>query len=403
MRRWSWAEMPETSRLTLDSLIPAPATPQGTIDLALYNARNLTGAYSRLDDILGPLDWLSFGDRTAFAAALNQLGPERYDAPALVGVRNNILFGKAFIRRNIAGQIEADGGADGDGRDADGLKRGNSNGNFWAAGLGEVAFRNGSGEHTGFDFTTSGFVMGVDLIRTDNLIVGIGGGYLRTDLHWDNDGGWAGLDSPKFGVYSNYADSAGWFLGGLLAGGYDSISVKRNIVFPDVDKTARSDPNGYDFTAQVRAGRDFPVAGWKVAPVVELVYIYLHREGFDESGADPVNLSVRAKDYQTFRTQLGAKVEKEFSTTGGVLLTPSLELAWAHEVPLGDSGIESGIQGQDGWFLVNGIDRQIDSLVIDAGLRARLSGNMTIHAGYGAEVGDGFVSHQVGVGLNFKF
>ncbi len=382
----------------LDSLIPSPATPDGVIDLAQYSARNLAGPYSRLDGILGPLDWLSFGDQATFASALNQLGPERYDALPRVELRNNLLFAKAFNRRSASSRSETDGGGDGEGRQATGR-----NINVWGAGLGEFAYQNGSGEHTGWDASTGGFVMGADLIQSDGFLFGIGGGYLRTDLHWDNDGGTANFDSPKFGVYSNYTNSTGWFLDGLLAGGYDSVSVKRNIVFLDVADTAQSDPNGYGFLAQVRAGRDFPVAGWIVSPVAELDYLYLHREGFDETGADPINLSVRARDYQTFRTQLGAKVEKDFTVSGGARLTPSLELAWAHEIPLDGRTIESGIMSQGGSFLVNGLDRETDSLVVDARLRARLSGNTTIHASYGAEAGDDFISHQLGLGLSYRF
>ncbi len=413
----------------LDSLIPAPATPQGTIDLAQYNSRNLSGAYSRLDDILGPLDWLSFGDRATFTSALNQIGPERYDALARVGVRNNLQFGKAFVQRGLSSRngaegfrtalgddlenlrfstvqsVRSDRGTTGAGLpvDADGPKTGKHNTNVWATGLGEFGFQDGFGEHTGFDFTTGGFVMGIDLIRKEGLLFGIGAGYLRSDLHWYNDGGRAEIDSPKLGVYSNYTDSAGWFVDGLLAGGYDRMSVKRNIVFLDVANTAQSDPDGYDFMGQVRAGRNFPIAGWNVSPVAELAYIYLHHAAFDETGADPINLSVRAKDYQTFRTQVGVRAEKDFSLAEGTQVTPSIEVAWAHEIPLDNRDIESGIIGQGGSFLVSGIDRATDSLMVDTALKARLCGNLTVYTGYGLELNDQFVSHQVNLGLNFMF
>ncbi len=386
----------------LDSLIPGQAAPQGTIDLADYNSRNLSGAYSRLDDVLGPLDWLSFGDRDTFAAALNQMGPERYDSLARVDVRNNLLFGKAFGRRSLSSQNETV--ASGIRRDdADGLLGGKRNINFWATGLGEFGNQDSYGEHTGFDFTTGGFVMGIDLIRCNGLIFGVAGGCLRTDFEWEGNGGKVEIDSPKFGVYSNYSSPSGWFVDGLLAGGYDSMSVKRNIVFLDVANTAQSEPNGYDFMGQVRAGHEFPVAGLTVSPVAEIDYIYLYREGFGETGADPINLSVRAKDYHTFRTQLGMRAEKEFTVSGGTRITPAIEVAWAHEIPLDGRGIEAGIIGQGGSFLVNGIDRETDSLVIDAGLKARLPYNLTVSAGYGAEISDEFVSHQVGLGLNCIF
>lgn len=386
----------------LDSLIPGQATPQGTVDLTQYNARNLVGAYSQLDDVLGPLDWLSFGNQAVFTAALNQLGPERYDALTRVDVRNNLLFGKAFARRTLASDGTATAAA-GRRNDADSASPGARDINFWATGLGEFGNFDGSGEHTGFDFSSGGFVLGVDVFRTDTLVLGVGGGYLRSDFNWDNQGGNTSIDSPKLGVYSNYTNPSGWFLDGLLTGGYDSMSVKRSIVFLDVANTAKSDPDGYDLLAQVRAGYEFPVAGWTITPKIELTYIYFQRSGFDETGAAPINLSVRGEDYQTFRTQLGIKVEKDIPDACGTIFTPSLEVAWAREMPLDSRRIESGIIGQSGFFVVGGVGYDTDGLVVNARLKARLSGNLNLYMGYGTEISEDLVSHQIGLGMSYRF
>lgn len=416
----------------LDSLIPSPATPDGTIDLAQYQARNLVSAYSSLDGVLGSIDWLSFTDLTAFNAALNQISPERYDALSRIGVRNNLQFARAFGRRSQSGRTgtgdfeQASNSAFDDspfaterfawaeGRNPAAiaphfLPNSTQSGtdpivrNLWAAGMGEFGGQNNSGEHTGFDFTSGGFVIGSDLFRHNGLTFGAGAGYLGSSLDWKGSGGNASIDSAKFGIYSSYAHPCGLFVDGLLAGGFDWKTMKRNIVFLDVAQTARADTTGYDFMAQVRSGYDFPVGGWTVSPVAELTYIYLHQDGFDESGADVLNLAVRSMNNDTFRTLLGIRVEKGFAISESVRATPALEIGWAHEIPLDNRSVEAGLIGQSGTFPVKGVDWDTDSLVVDASLKTRLSGNMSLSVGYNAEASDDFLSHQVGIGLKCRF
>lgn len=415
-----------------DSLIPSPATPDGTIDLAQYQARNLVSAYSSLDGVLGSLDWLSFTDLTAFSAALNQVSPERYDALPRIGVRNNLQFARAFGRRSQSGRT---GAADFEQASnsvydnspfaterfawADGWNPAASVPHFladssqsrmnpiirnlWAAGMGEFGSQNDSGEHTGFDFASGGLVIGSDLFRHNGLTIGAGAGYLGSSLDWNDSGGNASIDSAKFGIYSSYAHPCGLFVDSLLAGGFDWKTMKRNIVFLDVAQTAHADTTGCDFMAQVRGGYDFPVGGWTVSPVAELTYIYLHQDGFDESGADVLDLTVRSMNNDTFRTLLGIRVEKGFALSENVRAAPALEIGWAHEIPLDNRSIEAGLIGQSGTFPVKGVDWDTDTLVIDASLKTRLSGNLNLSVGYNAEMSDDFLSHQVGIGLKYRF
>lgn len=389
-----------------------------------YQDRLTAGAYSSLDPYLGPLDVLGFTDFNGFNAALNQIGPERYDSLTRAGMRNDLLFGRAVSRRSQASvdpgasnpangtSSEATGTSSPD-KDIDSIKRAQSGVfnsrfdtrgiKFWATGVGEFGRQAGFGEHTGFDYYIGGAVLGADLLTVDNFTFGFTAGYLRTNLDWINNGGDASIDSPKFGVYFDYADTAGFFAKGLLSGGYEKISATRTISYPGVGQRADANTSGLDMMAQFSGGYEFRIREWSVSPVAELTWLYLHQDGFSESGADSLDLRVRSRGDQTFRSQLGLRVERPFTVGGDVPVTPSVEVGWAHETPLNGRSITASLVNQPGTFSVNGVTGDSENLVVDAGIKAKLNKNTHVFTRYEAETGDHFTAHQVGVGLTYAF
>jgi outer membrane autotransporter protein len=361
----------------LDSIIPSS-----------YQDRITPGRYSRLDPYLGPLDVLSFGAVSAFNAALNQIGPERYDAITQIGVRNGIQFGRAVSLHDRTGpSVRIDPHSDIE---------------LWATGIGEFGMQGGSGEHTGFNYDTGGAVMGVDLFRAGDTSLGVAAGFLRTNLDWKNSGGEANIDNPRLGIYGNYEKDSGLFLGSLLAGGQDGITGTRTIAYPGVNQGANMDFSGRDLMLQVNGGYTLRVRDWSVSPITELSYFYMHQSGLTETGADALDLVVRSRDDQTFRSQLGVRVEG-VKVVAGTPVTPSLEVGWAHEIPLNGRAITSSLVDQPGTFSVNGWSMDTDTLVVDAGVKAQLTTSTDCYARYEAEVGDHFTSHQISAGLRKSF
>ncbi len=354
--------------------------------------------YSSLDDVYSALDYLNYGNLDPLRAALNGVGPEKYDALTRIGMRNSMLFGDAVVKRSRS-EVPMARTGDGDGSGGIGLQQ---NPNLWFQGIGEFGDQGGAGEHTGFDFNTGGFLLGADLLRFEQMTFGAAVSYLRTNLDWDGNGGDARMNATRWGIYGNYGGTTGFFVDGLLAGGYDWTTANRNIDFLYVSETTRANVSAFDMAARIRAGYAFKVSELYVSPVADLSYYLQHRSGFEESGSDSLDLDVRSGEYQTFRTQLGIRTEKDIIVKG-MQITPALEVSWAHEVPLDSRGIEAGLVNQPGSFSVYGVSGDFDSVVVDAGLKVLLTKNMTLFTRYQAEVGDRFSSHQAGLGLGYRF
>jgi outer membrane autotransporter protein len=409
---------------------PAVGSIGNTGSVAVYLDGLSPTPYSDLEDVYAALDFLNYGDLTPLREALDHIGPERYDALTQVGIRNSLLFGKITGHRSrtnraellaygttaknasdkipvayaqFAGVEDSKSGRMVDASNERRERAGEDKTNVWSLGVGEFGSRSSWADHTGFDFQTGGVVLGVDILRRKSLTLGGAVGYLRTSLDWDNRGGGSDIDNPRLGIYCNYLNSAGFFVDALLAGGYDSISTDRNIDFYSVSRTAHSDASGYDMIAQIRGGYDFTTAKWIISPFAELSYIYLYYDDFDESGADSLNLNVRSRDAQTFRSQLGVRMERSFTSGGRMELTPTLEVAWAHDIPLDNRAISASLINQAGSFDVNGLEGDTDSLVVDAGLSAQLTTSLMLFAGYGTEITDNFNIHRVGLGVKYRF
>ncbi|MGC8491981.1 MAG: autotransporter outer membrane beta-barrel domain-containing protein [Syntrophobacteraceae bacterium] len=357
--------------------------------------------YSNLESVYSALDYLNYGDPAPLRAALNQIDPERYEAFTRIAIRNELLFGNAVAQR---GSFSADP-ATTHAVDVDSgpcAPWGQRDLNIWFGGIGEFGSQADSGDHTGFAFNTGGIVFGMNILRYEKLVLGAATGYLGTNLDWNIGGGDAHLDNTQWGIYGQYGDSTGFFLDALTAGGYESGTANRNINFPQVDQVAHADIDGFDMTAQVRGGYTFRIADWSVSPVAALSYFLTSRDNFTETGADGLNLNVRFREGHTFRSRLGVKAGKQISING-MPAAPSLELAWAHEAPLDDRAIAAGLSGQPGSFTIYGLNGDIDSLVVNAGLRGQLTANTSLSTGYQAEIGDRFTSQQVDVRLVHTF
>lgn len=397
--------------------------------VAAYLDRFIPAAYSDLEYVYECLDYLNWANYGygPLRQALRQLTPERYDAFRTVGVRRSLLFGQALGQRSQSLRLGFAGGPGGAGSLADGLgmlaqlayagtvsdlrqvmpgmlPAQTTPGGFglWARGLGEFGGQAGYGERTGFGYRTGGLVAGLDWQPHRNFLVGLGAGYLRTNLDWQNSGGNADQNNVKLGIYGSYFTPR-YFIDAALTGGIAWGPANRSIIFEGVNRNALSEQTGRDLAAMVRGGYNFNFKGWMLTPTAELAYIYLNQDPFQEKGAGDVNLRVGAVGAQVLRTQLGARLARTFTTAGGAKIIKEVNIGWAHEFPLDGRGITSNLTALPGSFTVPGAGNDTDSLLVGAAVTAQLANKVSAYGRYDAELRRDFYAHMVNLGLRFDF
>jgi outer membrane autotransporter protein len=408
--------------LTADAMSYAPVVGGGNAgQVASYLDGFIPRPYSDLEGVYDKLDflnWTGFGSGP-LRAAMEQLSPEPYDAFAHIAVRNSLLFGSTllqrgqYLRQAMAGSASSSqapnrlayAGDMGNAPLADASQSSSSflkGASVWLKGAGEFGDQSGSAERTGFSYQTGGPVFGVDYHFREDVYFGFGVGYLRTGLDWDNDRGSADMDSTAFGLYGGYAGSL-FFVESAFTGGVNWMSTQRQIDFLDLSRTAKSSLSGDDIAFQIRGGANFVQWGWELTPMAEVGYFNTSQSAFTEHGADSLNLNVESRDAQTFRSELKVQVARGFAINEGLKLTPSVDVGWAHQIPLGDRGITASLSDIGGGFTVRGFDDAEDTCLVGAGLVAAMANHLTFYAYYRGELSGEFNAHGVNVGLRYSF
>jgi outer membrane autotransporter protein len=268
---------------------------------------------------------------------------------------------------------------------------------------------------------TYGTVANVDFQPLKQMTIGVAGSWLATNVHWDEGIGGAHGNSAKAGVYVSYVPSC-FFIDTLVSGGYTWNSARRHIEFPiafapaivtatrstilvsnePINRKAHSHPNGYDVEAHFQAGYNFRHRCWWITPVARISYFFERIADFKESGANSLNLKVKAFDTQDLRTYLGfgAAYSIDFSS---VTLIPQLQAMWIYDYVFNDRRVRAGLENLDGTFSVQYFRQSVNSFFGSAGLKLLLPKKTAIFAFYELELGHHFISHSGRLDFRISF
>jgi outer membrane autotransporter protein len=104
----------------------------------------------------------------------------------------------------------------------------------------------------------------------------------------DGDSGYVGVVLKR--------QTGPWVFSAALGGGYGSYSMDRNIGIAGYQDTLDSRPDVYGFNARLRAARTFAYDNFYVKPYVDLDASYTRMPAYQESGSNPLALSVDGSD-----------------------------------------------------------------------------------------------------------
>ena len=262
-----------------------------------YIERTYVSATGDYLNVLNEMLWLSTDDEVR--NAMDQLDGELYPTLSIANLQATSNF-----NRMIADQLRP--GIDTDSAnhrhttssimlDEKVVRAQNNGGNLWTSwitsyGLGGQASDDGNAH--GYDYSTGGLAVGIDRQLNDHIQFGLlyGNGFASTRLNGLTAS--SSINSHLFGAYlkGRYAD---WYSTTLFNMGFDNYDSRRHIAFNAIDRTTQSKHDGWQSTAYQEIGRTLPFRrGSYFQPYVALQYIYLRQNGFNETGADSVDLQV---------------------------------------------------------------------------------------------------------------
>jgi uncharacterized protein with beta-barrel porin domain len=377
---------------------------------------------SDLESIYNSLDTLSFtGQAAGVAQAMSQFSPARFDALNAISLRTSSLWASSLDDRASLLALGLDSGGEGSGEPvllafSGGLEelaavlprlgqRQAKAGEWglWLRGTGEYLHDNARGA-TPYEAVTAALHGGVDRRIGPEVVLGLGAGYARTQLDWEQNGGDSATTTLSLSGYG-FWNSGEYFVNGDLTLNAAFTEARRRILTSVADRVARSSQDGEGADLRLRAGRRIPLEadGWTLTPALEVGYGLHRQNAFSENGAGDLDLDVRAATAQTLRTGAELALGTRLDLADKAVLVPEAALGWQRDTPLDSRVMRASFTGYSQGFQSYGDDAPHDSLLLRAGLLHRTADGLTRFVRYSGTLRDRFQAHSLELGCRWSF
>lgn len=248
----------------------------------------------------------------------------------------------------------------------------------------------------GWQLSSGGFTLGLDLGRDETGAIGISNGNAYLGFNQGNGAG-GQLVSHQVGLYLLKRVDA-WYLIGSTNYGYNDLDVTRAVL----GGTVQGDPIAHQFGAYAETGWSQDQGLVRFQPLAALQYQYLAQQGFTETGSAGA-LVITGTQADSLRTHLGGRVAfAGLEDGGGRLWLPYVQGRWVAEL-LGDARLVSAaINGgpAGGSFVSAGNGLGTNYGLFGAGLNVQLNDRWAGDSDYDLQVGRSFTAHTGSGGLS---
>jgi len=265
---------------------------------------------------------------------------------------------------------------------------------IWAKGFGQWGDQNGEAGYSGFGFTTYGMAMGLDYLIHNHCRVGISIGESSTDQGFDLSFAKGNVDSLFKSIYLNlFSDQ--FHLESIFTWGSHSFENSRNVLVGEIQREARSSHEGRLYSSYLGMGYDFTQSRWQLSPFGNIQYTIIGEDGFEETGADSLNLIIEDRTTEALVSQLGLSVSTSFKTPRYDLV-PKLSLAGIYDFDIDDRAITAGFAGAaDETFSIKDQDMDQFGFAVEAELSGIHESGFATSLSYGGEFRNSFKSHSI--------
>jgi outer membrane autotransporter protein len=265
---------------------------------------------------------------------------------------------------------------------------------LWLNGFGEWGDQEATPGFSGFRFGTGGATLGYDHTFQERLTTGLSLGYAHTDVNLGDNAGTGRIQSLSGSLYGSYFTPHAYVEGAAsyLHNWYDN---ERQLVIGTLARTATSKHEADAGAVYLGAGYSFPFGAWGLGPVGALRYVYLAEAGFQETGADALNLQVAHRGTHSLVSELGLRLTGLLATRYGTWL-PEVGAAWSYDFAVDDRLITSAYAGApNAAFSVAGQPLARHGALTRAGLTLAPTHGWSLSLRYTGEFRDAYQSHGV--------
>lgn len=261
----------------------------------------------------------------------------------------------------------------------------------WVQGLFNKAKLDDTRKSKGFDSKTYGTALGVESKISDDVKMGVGYAYSKTDI----DGFMRDTDVKTHTaiLYGEYKPK-NWYVNAIASYGWSDYDEKKNVAGVGV----KADWDVEPFALQMMTGYDMYFNGFGVTPEAGLRYIHVKQDKY----TDTAGQSVKSDDSDIVTGVLGAKIAKSYNLSNGMLLTPEFKAAMTYDISHDNSkSTVTLVNGSS--YSVTGKPLNRFGVELGAGITAELNDNVELSLGYEGKFRKDYQDHTGLINAKYKF
>jgi len=307
---------------------------------------------------------------------------------------SNAIFGVAMLGVGPMGAPSVGSGA------------GGSRIRTWIDGSGTYGDVDGNPDESGFDYTIWSGSLGADVLLAKHWVLGLAGGYAKTDLDFSSRPGDGEVDTYQGAVYAGYVDPR-FHVGVSGRYAYNEMDGKRDMRFGAINRTASADLDGHDYGARFEGGLNLlEIGGIVFQPIASVHFSHLTQDDVTESGAMSLNLALEDFDLDSLVTGVGMRVRGHWNIGPDVWMVPELHGRWLHEFLDTDRFIEARLvsaPASASAFQIQGVELPRDSGSVGLSWSVITDSAWSVIGSYDIVLNEDLMQHIGSLTLNFEW
>ena len=274
-------------------------------------------------------------------------------------------------------------------------------GGYWTHAFGNLTRQKSTADDLGFRSQAGGLMAGGDLKLSSHHFFGLSGGYTKTIMKIDNDGGTHHLNSFILGAYGTWYSNA-FALDYSLNGSINTYKLARRVIIPGgTTSDVKSTHKGYEISPRIGLSYELPVENMHVVPFVNTSYSFMRENGYRESGG-LINQQISGRHSSFFNTEAGMSVSKDY-TLNDKIVTPFFKLSYLYKRPINTGKVVASFIDAQGSYSIQSTNKAVHQIAPQLAGTVRWESGLYMEAAYGAELSHKLQSHEIVLKLGKRF
>ncbi|HAJ46778.1 MAG TPA: hypothetical protein DCL54_09395, partial [Alphaproteobacteria bacterium] len=269
----------------------------------------------------------------------------------------------------------------------------------WGRAVGAFGERDPGPFSQGSEQQTAGLVAGADHVLDETFLAGAALQWTDSEVDFNNSLDQAEVQTLQIGVYFSWGD-ARLYVNGMGSVIVREFETRRTLI---TGETPRAEFDSVAGQGQLELGAVYELDGARVQPTLTVNYSKQWVDGYSETGAGVLGLTVADNEIESLSSTLGIKVAATLRE-GGFTVTPEFRAQWRHEYLDTRQVITASFVGAPGApFTVRSDTVGRDTAILAAGLTMPAWENAVVYTDYEAALNEAYDSHTVSIGLRVSW